>query len=159
MCTAKSKVPFESSYENFFRYTSGRWLWNEEQQLRDRYRVFNPVALQSLAAESVGSKRCVSMQKLAEGGYSKVFRLLMDDGKTVIARIPNPNAGPRFYTAASEVATMEFVSGAHAIPHPYCRSSTALKLTLSRFGQSSTYLLPSCTAGAPATITPWGQNI
>lgn len=39
MCTAKSKAPFESRYENFFRYTSGRWLWDEEQQLRDRYRV------------------------------------------------------------------------------------------------------------------------
>ncbi|GES57339.1 aminoglycoside phosphotransferase [Aspergillus terreus] len=32
----------------------------------------------------------------------------MDDGKTILARIPNPNAGPAFYTTASEVATMEF---------------------------------------------------
>ncbi|OJJ96810.1 hypothetical protein ASPACDRAFT_54196 [Aspergillus aculeatus ATCC 16872] len=28
----------------------------------------------------------------------------MDDGKKVLARIPNPNAGPTFYTTASEVA-------------------------------------------------------
>lgn len=34
----------------------------------------------------------------------------MDDGKTVFARIPNPNAGPPFYTTASEVAIMDFVS-------------------------------------------------
>jgi hypothetical protein len=50
------------------------------------------------------------MVKLAEGGYNKVFRLSMNDGKIVIARIPNPNAGPAFFTTASEVATMEFVS-------------------------------------------------
>ena len=112
MGTAKSKLSSESSHEDFFRYTSGRWLWDEEQQLCDRYRVFGPVALQRVAAESIGPNRsCVSMQKLAEGGYNKVFRLVMDDGKAVIARIPNPNAGPRFYTTASEVATMDFVSG------------------------------------------------
>ena len=124
--TTKSKLPPESSHEDFFHYTSGRWLWNEEQQLRDRYRVFDPVALQRVAAESVGSNRCgVSMQKLAEGGYNKVFRLVMDDGKAVIARIPNPNAGPRFYTTASEVATMEFVSGAAL----FAALLTVLKLT------------------------------
>lgn len=138
--------------KTFFRYTDGRWLWDEEQQLRDRYRVFDPVALQRVAAESVCSNRCVSMQKLAEGGYNKVFCLLMDDGKPVITRIPNPNAGPRFYTTASEMATMEFVSGA-----PYC-CSTALNLTWSRFGQYSTYRSPSCTAGALTMITPWGRN-
>ncbi|CEJ62326.1 hypothetical protein PMG11_10828 [Penicillium brasilianum] len=32
----------------------------------------------------------------------------MNDGKSVLARIPNPNAGPSFHTTASEVATMEF---------------------------------------------------
>lgn len=65
------------------------------------------------------------MQKLAEGGYNKVFRLVMDDGMAVIARIPNPNAGPRFYTTASEVATMEFVSGAIL----FVALLTVLKLT------------------------------
>lgn len=97
-------------HEDFFRYTSGRWLWAEEQQLRDRYKVFNVAELQKVAAQAIGSEKCVSMIKLAEGNYNKVFRLTMDDGKTVLARIPNPNAGPPFYTTASEVATMEFVS-------------------------------------------------
>lgn len=97
-------------YEHFFRYTSGRWLWDEELQLRDRYKAFDVVALQTVAARAIGSGSCVSIIKLAEGGYNKVFCLLMDDGKKVLARIPNPNAGPPFYTTASEVATMEFVS-------------------------------------------------
>lgn len=47
------------------------------------------------------------MTKLAEGGFNKVFRLIMDDGKSVLTRILNLNAGPSFYTTASEVAIME----------------------------------------------------
>jgi len=96
-------------HEGFFRHTSGRWLWDEQQQLRDRYHVFNVAELQCVAAKSVGSKSCASMTKLAEGQYNKDFRLVMNDGKVVIARLPNPNAGPSFYATASEVATMEFV--------------------------------------------------
>lgn len=34
----------------------------------------------------------------------------MSDGREVIAKVPNPNSGFPFYTIASEVATMEFVS-------------------------------------------------
>jgi hypothetical protein len=99
----------DTTHDHLFRYTSGRWLWDEEQQLQERYRAFNVVELQRLAAEVVGSTGCASITKLAEGGYNKVFRLTMNDGKQVLARIPNPNAGPQFYTTASEVATMTLV--------------------------------------------------
>lgn len=98
-----------TQYEDFFRYTGGRWLWDEESQLRERYREFNVRELQRAAAKSVGAQACVSISKLAEGGFNKVFRLVMDNGSVVIARIPNPNAGPPFKTTASEVATMDFV--------------------------------------------------
>lgn len=37
--------------------------------------------------------------------------MTMNDGTEVLAKIPNPNAGPSFYTTASEVATRDFVSG------------------------------------------------
>ncbi|KAJ5084172.1 hypothetical protein NUU61_008751 [Penicillium alfredii] len=104
----KTKKHSDPEFENLFRYTSGRWLWDEEQQLRDRCRAFNLVELQNLAAKAIGSNNCVSITKLAEGGYNKVFRLVLNDDKVVLARIPNPNAGPPFYTTASEVATMEF---------------------------------------------------
>jgi hypothetical protein len=97
-------------HEEFFRYTSGRWLWDEQKQLRDRYNTFNVAELQRVAAKGVGSKSCASMMKLAEGQYNKVFRLVMNDGRVAIASLPNPNAGPSFYATASEVATMEFVS-------------------------------------------------
>jgi hypothetical protein len=99
-----------SPYEHFFHYTSGRWLWGEEAQLRERFHAFNVQELQRIAAESVGAQSCISISKLAEGGYNKVFRLVMDNGLVAIARIPNPNAGPAHNTTASEVATMDFVS-------------------------------------------------
>ncbi|KOS46913.1 hypothetical protein ACN38_g2102 [Penicillium nordicum] len=103
-------------HEHFFRYTSGRWLWDEKQQLRVRYKVFNVAELQNLAAKAVRSDCCISITKLAEGGYNKVFCLTMNDGKRVLARIPNPNAGLAFYTTASEVATMELARDFLQIP-------------------------------------------
>lgn len=38
--------------------------------------------------------------------------MTMDNGVEVVAKLPNPNAGPPFYTTASEVATRQFVRGA-----------------------------------------------
>lgn len=105
--SAKSKT---LQNEHFFCYTSGRWLWDEEKQLQERYRKFNVEELKRIGAESIGAKFCVSITKLDEGGYNKVFKLVMDNGSVAIARIPCPNAGPPFKTTASEVATMDFVS-------------------------------------------------
>ncbi|RJE21579.1 Phosphotransferase enzyme family [Aspergillus sclerotialis] len=51
----------------------------------------------------------------------------MDDGKEVIAKLPNPNAGHRHFTTASEVATMAYVRNVLNIPAPKvysCSSST-----------------------------------
>lgn len=98
-----------TQYDHFFHYTSGRWLWGEQSRLRERRRVFNVEELQRIAAKSVGAKSCVSMTKVAEGGFNKVFRLVMNSGAVVIVRIPNPNAGPAHRITASEVATMDFV--------------------------------------------------
>lgn len=72
--------------------------------------MFDVEELQSIAAQSVGASSCVSITKLAEGGYNKVLRLVMDNGSVAIALIPNPNAGPAYKMTASEVATMDFVS-------------------------------------------------
>jgi hypothetical protein len=93
-----------------FRYTSGRWLWNEETQLAARYVKFDVEALCRVAADSVGSHSCSDITKLTEGNFNKVLLLTMDDGKEVIAKIPNPNAGRAHFVTSSEVATMDFVS-------------------------------------------------
>ncbi|KAF2995261.1 hypothetical protein E8E13_003826 [Curvularia kusanoi] len=42
----------------------------------------------------------------------------MDDGRELIAKIPNPNAGRAHYTTASEVATMDYVRNVLNIPAP-----------------------------------------
>lgn len=96
--------------EDFFRFTSGRWLWNEEERLRERYRRFDISALKEIAVAVSGANRCVSMCKLAEGGFNKVFRLTMDNESSLIARIPNKTSETASRSLASEVATMDFVS-------------------------------------------------
>lgn len=51
----------------------------------------------------------VKLLKCVEGQFNKAFLLTMSNGFEIIARLPNPNAGPAFYTTASEVATRHFV--------------------------------------------------
>lgn len=94
--------------EQLFSYTSGRWLWNEKQQLDARFRHFNISSLKKLACEVIGSTRCISLEKIGEGNFNKAFRLVMQNSQNLIVKIPNPNAGPTRHTTASEVATMEF---------------------------------------------------
>lgn len=48
--------------------------------------------------------------KCREGMNNKAYILTMDNGTEVLAKLPNPCAGPSFYTTASEVATRAFVS-------------------------------------------------
>ncbi|KAL4894696.1 hypothetical protein BDV59DRAFT_212029 [Aspergillus ambiguus] len=108
----------QETLAQLFRYTSGRWLWDKEQQLQGRYKTFNVPQLQTPIAQVIGSKGCDSITKLAERDFDKVFRLSMDDRKIILARIPNLNAGPAFYATASKVATKEFVRDVLQIPVP-----------------------------------------
>ncbi|PWY66750.1 phosphotransferase enzyme family protein [Aspergillus heteromorphus CBS 117.55] len=109
------------------RFTSGRWLWNEGQQLACRYVKFDLSTLLQLAASAIGSKSCTQVLKISEGQYNKVFQLTMDDGREIIAKLPNPNAGRPHFTTASEVATMDFLRNVLNLPVPrvYAWSSRA----------------------------------
>lgn len=66
----------------------------------------------------MNKSRCTRIIKLAEGGFNKIFLLTMDDESEVIARIPTSIAGPRYYTTASEAATMQFLRDILQIPVP-----------------------------------------
>jgi hypothetical protein len=101
-----------------FCYTSGRWLWNEREQLEVWYRRLDVPSLQQAACQAVSAKECISLEKIGEGNYNKAYRLEMEDGQKVIAKIPHPNAGPRELTTASEVATIEFARTILNIPVP-----------------------------------------
>jgi len=71
---------------------------------------FNLEALIAVAEKAADSDaKCVEFTKLPEGNFNKTFLVTMSDGREVIARLPNPNAGRPHYTTASEVATMDYV--------------------------------------------------
>lgn len=84
-------------------------MWNEEKQLKARYVKFNLQALCDIAARAVGSGSCTNVRKIPEGNFNKALLLSMDDGKEVVAKIPNPNTGLPELVTSSEVATMDFV--------------------------------------------------
>lgn len=99
----------DADEECLYRYTTGRWLWNEKYQLSRRNVKFNLPELTRIAKNVTGSRSCTDILKLSEGQFNKVFLMTIHDGKEVIAKLPNPNAGRAYFTTASEVATMNFV--------------------------------------------------
>jgi hypothetical protein len=107
-----------SKTNDLFTYTTGRWLWNSPAQLSARRVSFNPTALQDAACRATGTSKCLSLSKIGEGNYNKAYRLEMEDGRCVIAKVPHPNAGPKGLTTASEVATMDFVREVLGVPVP-----------------------------------------
>ncbi|KAI9709410.1 MAG: hypothetical protein M1812_007687 [Candelaria pacifica] len=115
--------------DEYFQYTRGRFVCNEEQEMAQRYVHFNVAELGRIAAEATGSKSCIGIEKYYDGMYNKVFLLTMDDGVEVVAKLPNPNAGRPHYTIASEVATMDFV-------RILCLFRHMIALTVNRSGPS-----------------------
>ncbi|KAJ0423516.1 phosphotransferase enzyme family protein [Aspergillus carlsbadensis] len=124
-------------------YTNG-----SKQQLACRYVKFDFTALLRLAASAMGSGACTRVLKISEGQYNKVFLLTMDDGREVIAKLPNPNAGRPHFTTASEVATMDFLRNALSLPVPkvYAWSSRASENPL-----GAEYILMEKQAGVVLT--------
>jgi hypothetical protein len=142
----KHKIPAHVA-EDFYRYTSGRWLWKDSLRLQERYKRFNVAELQRVATEASGAQSCLQMTKLAEGGFNKVFKLVMDNGRIVIARIPNHNVGRIDRVTASEVATMEFVR----VQKP---DSFIMLLTQERREQSLVSRYRECCHGAETVRVP-----
>jgi len=96
--------------DDVFNYTRGRFICDEAYEMSQRHVRFNVNELARLAAEAVGTKTCVSIEKYPDGMYNKALLLTMDNGIQVVGKVPNPNAGKPHFTTASEVATMDFVS-------------------------------------------------
>ncbi len=97
--------------DEFFHYTRARVVGeqNRARELGSRRVRFDMNALAQVAARSVGARSVVDVEKFPDGMYSKAFLMTTDDGRQVVAKVPNPNAGRPHYTTASEVATMDFV--------------------------------------------------
>ncbi|KAK2766230.1 Phosphotransferase enzyme [Arachnomyces sp. PD_36] len=112
--------------EHLFSYTSGRFLFNEHLRREERHVPFNVEALKEVAAQSIEPShgKVTKMEKLAEGGFNRVFLLTMEDGFQAIAKIPYKIALPRFHATASEAATLEFLRS-KGVPVPKLYSYSA----------------------------------
>lgn len=104
-------------YQELFTYTSGRYIYNEKLRLAERHVHFDILALKDIAAKCVGRRNVTRIEKLAEGGFSRVFLLTMDDGFQVIAKLPYPLTVPKRFMTESEVATLDFLSS-KGVPVP-----------------------------------------
>ncbi|EFQ97585.1 hypothetical protein MGYG_00625 [Nannizzia gypsea CBS 118893] len=95
--------------DELFTYTSGRFLYNERRRLEERRISFDVTALKDAAEKHVGHGKITSLQKLAEGGFNRVFLLTSEDGYQAIAKIPYTITVPKEYTPAIKVATTDLL--------------------------------------------------
>lgn len=115
-------------FRDLFNYTSGRFLYNEDLRLRERYVKFDYDGLLREAERHLGPGHGhpVHMTKFAEGGFNRVFLLTMEDGFEVIIKIPYHIVGPKHYATASEAATMQYLhSNGIPVPRLFGYSSSA----------------------------------
>ncbi|KAI9746637.1 MAG: Phosphotransferase enzyme [Claussenomyces sp. TS43310] len=87
--------------------------------MSERNLHFNKPELLLILAKSSGHAvfDIANFQKLAEGGYNRVFEATMKDGSQVIARLPYPSTVPKILAIASEVATLDYLA-LHGFPVP-----------------------------------------
>ncbi|KAI3266447.1 hypothetical protein CBS147309_6164 [Penicillium roqueforti] len=107
-----------NSDDEFFKFTRSRFLVDEAENLRRREIKFNLNRLASVAADSIGAAQCISIIKYPDGMFNKTFLMTMEDGREVVAKVPNPNSGIPHFTMASEFATTDFVWNSQAKSHP-----------------------------------------
>ncbi|KAL0957017.1 hypothetical protein HGRIS_003118 [Hohenbuehelia grisea] len=118
-CSRRALSITANTPNDLFNYTSGRWIVNDTLRLAERRRVFNVEGLRKLAAESVNRSPndIERLEKLAEGGFNRIFLITMRDGFRMVARIPYPHTTPTYLAVASEVATLVYLRSA-GLPTP-----------------------------------------
>lgn len=111
--------------ETLFSYTSGRFLYNEQLRLREKYVRFNVSELEKAVSRQVGHGRVKSIVKISERGFNRVLLATMEDGFRAIVKIPFSVPAPKTYATASEAATLTFLrSKGIPVPEVYGWSST-----------------------------------
>lgn len=102
-------MPIETlADKSLFSYTSGRFLYNEQARLEERYVRFDVSALQTAVERHVNHGSIRSLVKISEGGFNRVLLATMDDGFRAIVKIPYWISVPKTYATASEVATLTY---------------------------------------------------
>jgi hypothetical protein len=59
----------------------------------------------------------VQFTKFAEGRFNRIFKATLVDGSNILARLPYTSTIPKYFTTASEAATVDFLR-MHGIPVP-----------------------------------------
>jgi hypothetical protein len=91
-----------------YRYTSGRWLRSDDQQQKARHIAFDFDKLcERVISCSAGASSIVECVKV-EGGFNRAFIIQLNNGASLVARIPFSVAGPQRLTTGSEIATMNY---------------------------------------------------
>ncbi|KAK9252082.1 hypothetical protein V1507DRAFT_462610 [Lipomyces tetrasporus] len=104
--------------DQFFKYTWGTWLKNDESEKAKRYTPFAIGGINEIIRKSrnqsdrVSPSHVVSLASLSEGKYNRIYLAELDDGSEYILRIPYPldlSRDARKARIQSEVATMDFL--------------------------------------------------
>ncbi|KAF9000104.1 hypothetical protein BDQ17DRAFT_1543368 [Cyathus striatus] len=141
--------------EDIFKRTSNRWLINGRDELQQRNLKFDISALKQVAVNAVdGATSVVNFCELNDGRFNKMFSVTMDNGQSVVARLPYHNIMGRIEkTVESEVATMEFARTRLELPIPrvlrWCSRPEATNV-------SSAYIIMEEVKGSPV-VEVWGN--
>lgn len=107
-------IPWRSISNNvrpeadLYAYIGGKWLHENEKQVNARHIAFNFDALCQKAIHLCpGAREVIAIEK-TDGGFNRVFLLMMDNAARIIARLPTSVAGPPRLTTNSEVATITY---------------------------------------------------
>ncbi|OAP53829.1 hypothetical protein AYL99_11952 [Fonsecaea erecta] len=94
-----------------FDYTTGKWLFNEKERLKERKHVFNIDALIRLTALKLGRPLADfgDLVKMYEGRSNRIYHIGFIDGTELIARVPYRHTGPPALAVSNEVATMNLL--------------------------------------------------
>ncbi|CAN6599408.1 hypothetical protein TRVA0_001S07228 [Trichomonascus vanleenenianus] len=115
--------------KNFYNYTWGRWLVNDEQERRARETKFSLPGLVDVVKANVPKKgkapteaeiQVKTISPFHEGKHHKIYKVDLDDGRAFALRIPYTLGHSEFRDARmrSEVATMDFLRKKHQLPMP-----------------------------------------
>ncbi|EME39385.1 hypothetical protein DOTSEDRAFT_91755 [Dothistroma septosporum NZE10] len=71
-------------------YTSGRFLFNEQQRLQERRQAFNVHELANVICGAISRpvEDLSSLEKFAEGGFNRILQATFNDGREILARLP-----------------------------------------------------------------------
>ncbi|KAK9239012.1 hypothetical protein V1525DRAFT_425012 [Lipomyces kononenkoae] len=108
----------EAERDQFFKYTWGTWLKNDETEKLKRYTPFAIGGINEIVkklrdqSSKESPSHVVSLASLSEGKNNRIYLAELDDGSEYVLRIPYPldlSRDARKARIQSEVATMDFL--------------------------------------------------